>query len=55
MEVLKGNKELIQPEIVKAISWFPDDFDISIFKNWRFKEMCFKTGSDSILTCIWEL
>jgi Zn-dependent peptidase ImmA (M78 family) len=55
MEVLKGNDAPIEPEIVEAISWFPDDFDISRFKNWSFKELCFKTGPDSILTCIWEL
>lgn len=55
MDVLKGARVPKDPEIVDAISWFSDDFDISKFRNWKFKELCFKTGENSILTCIWEL
>lgn len=55
MEVFKGAETTLKSEIVDAISWFPDDFGISKYKNWKFKELCIRTGKNSMLTCIWEL
>ena len=54
MDVLKGEAIPNKPEIVDAISWFSDDFEVTKYKNWKFKELCFVTGPGSILTCIWE-
>lgn len=54
MDILKGNDVPKNPEIVDATSWFSDDFEISKFRNWKFKELCFQTGQGKILTCIWE-
>jgi|SRR5690554_794518 len=54
-EILKGGAVSSEPEIVNAKDWFSDDFEISKYKNWKFKELCFRTSKDCILTCIWEL
>ena len=42
-----------EEEIVDAIDWFPNDFKINRYKNWKFYEYSFKINSKSILTCLW--
>lgn len=43
----------ISPELVDAIEWFPEDFNIKKFKNWQFYEQCFKVSNTGILSCLW--
>jgi hypothetical protein len=42
-----------EPELVNAIDWFPNDFNIKQFKNWKFFEYSFKVSKTGILTCLW--
>lgn len=41
------------PELVDAIEWFPEDFEIKYKRDWQLYEQCFEISSDSILTCLW--
>ena len=41
------------PELVEAIDWFPQDFNIERYKNWKFKEQCFSVSETGILSCLW--
>lgn len=42
-----------EPELVDAIDWFPNDFNIKQFKNWKFWEYSYKVSKTGILTCLW--
>lgn len=42
-----------EPELVEAIDWFPEDFNIKKYKNWKFREQCFSVSDTGILSCLW--
>lgn len=42
-----------EPELVEAIEWFPEDFNIKRYKNWKFYEQCFTVSDTGILSCLW--
>lgn len=42
-----------EPELVEAIDWFPEDFNIKRFQKWKFYEQCFRVSDTGILTCLW--
>jgi hypothetical protein len=42
-----------EPEIVDAIDWFPEDFNIKKYQKWKFKEQCFFVSKTGILSCLW--
>lgn len=42
-----------QPELVDAIEWFPEDFNIKRYMKWKFYEQCFAVSDTGILSCLW--
>jgi len=44
-----------KPEKVKAIEWFPDDFNIRGNESQQLWEQCFPVNRNSIISCLWTL
>jgi len=42
-----------EPDLTKAVEWFPEDFDIERYKDWDFYEQCVHVSKDSVLACLW--
>ena len=40
-------------ELIDAIDWFPEDFNIKKYQRWQFYEQCFRVSDTGILTCLW--
>jgi len=47
------NKLADEPELTKAIEWFPEDFNIKYYKELDLLEQCIKVSKNSVLTCLW--
>ena len=41
------------PQIVDAIEWFSEDFEIERKKEWKLFEQCYKVSSTGIISCLW--
>lgn len=49
------NKGAIEPkpELVDAIEWFAEDFQIKYRKDWKLWEQCYPVSNRGLISCIW--
>ncbi len=40
-------------ELVDAIDWFPEDFNIKRYLKWKFYEYCHNVSKEGLLICLW--
>lgn len=52
-DFFQGNGIEDSPVLVKAIEWFPDDFEIKKKQNWQLWEQCFQVSTNGIIACLW--
>ncbi|MGF1587178.1 MAG: ImmA/IrrE family metallo-endopeptidase [Bacteroidales bacterium] len=43
------------PEIVDAIEWFPEDFQIKHKKDWKLWEQSYTVSEQGLVSCLWTL
>lgn len=53
-DFIYNNVELSEnPELIDAVDWFPEDFNIEKYSKWKFYEYCIPVSDLGLLVCLW--